>query len=203
MTRSDFALSPINRRSFTRKLPPAISTILLLGSLPAYAKPLSTPELSVWYCKNLHAPFNFAATASSFPFDRLGDVTGSQSTRGEPGDQRISVEKTAKGEDYTLTYSYQYSENNVSQPYGFSLSIDENKRDFSSDPTIFPKAWLSSLGTATYDVMGYEVGAGPPMAGTGKLPTNFSYWTTGRILANWFSPNDISYFSTLCSHKAR
>jgi hypothetical protein len=179
--------------------------LICVDPAAASAKPLTADELSAWYCKNLHAPFDFSAAAASFPFDKLDDVKTSQSTRpGSGGPAHTSVQKVAKGHDYTVTYTYQFSEENVSDPYGFYLSVDPNTRDFSTDPTVFPREWLSGFGKPVYNMMGYEVGSGPGTTGMSGSPTSFSYWTTtGTILANWFSPADIAGFSALCASRQK
>ena len=166
------------------------------------ARPMEAKALQRWLCANLVAPFDFPKAVKTFPFDTLGNIAEKKETK--PGGARsadtTSVEQAAKSDSYTVTWSYQYSEDNVSAPYGFSLSIDVPYQA-DVDPMQFPHNWLQTVGKPVFSVMGYEVGYGQKFAPNAPWPAGFGYWSTGRIVVHWFSPSDIDLLKPGCRLK--
>ena len=156
-------------------------------------------KLSDWYCQNLISPFDFERSAKTFPFEKL-TLEAETPPKLNSDSTASSVDRRAKGENYTIEYHYQYNMSNVSEPYGFSLSVDR-KISPGVDPMEFARTWLAGFGKAKYEPVGYMVGFGPSQFPGLPPAAQFGYWSTGRIIAQWFSVDGIQHFKTACTKK--
>jgi hypothetical protein len=165
----------------------------------AVARPLEEKSLQAWYCANLVTPFDFTKAVKTFPFETLGEISEKKETK--PGGKRsadtTSVEQKAKGDTYTVVWQYQYSEDNVTAPYGYMLAVDAPLR-LDVDPTKFPKKWLESIGKPVYSVISWEVGYGKKLMPNLPNPAGFGFWDSGRLYAHWFNPDDLELFKSAC-----
>jgi hypothetical protein len=163
------------------------------------ATPLDAHKLTGWFCSSLDGPFDFTKLVKTFPFERLGDVTTMRKPVGSSKeDESTSVVQSAKGETFTVTYGYQYKNDNATSPYGFAIGVQSATRDFDKDPDEFPKAWLESVGKTEFQGVGPVVGMGEkaPLIGYAAY---FSYWRgTGMMNMSWMYASDVSKFSAFC-----
>lgn len=159
-----------------------------------------TDQVAKWYCAYLKKGFDPKAAIANFPLEKLSNPEESTSSpKATDNDPSVvhSVEST--GDDYTVTYSYQYKLSNVNDVYGMSLMVQEIAP---IDPIFDTEAkrikWLSQFGKVEEDMLGRHVGVGPAIVIGNAF--QFAEWSGGSpiIRAEWFSPLDIRYAEKVC-----
>jgi hypothetical protein len=183
----------------------AIIVMMVLGSqgTPLSGEtPLEPQRITNWFCSSLEIPFDFAKLAKSFPFEQLGAIKTKREPVAKTGNETEStataVEQSAKGEHFTVSYRYQYSNTDVSSPVGFSIQIQHYQEDMNVDPDATASVWLSSLGKPEFQFGNPIVGVGEKQQYMGYT-AYFSYWRSiGTMNMNWFSTTDLAKFSSIC-----
>jgi hypothetical protein len=188
-----------------------LAAILLVAGVggfcaPSYAAaPVDTQQLTDWFCSSFEGSLDFPKLAKTFPFDRLGELSTTRKPVqgvGKDGESTsTSVEQTAKGEKFTIAYDYQYNNDNVSSPFGFTIQVRPRLVDFNQDPDMFAKSWLATQGKQEYQALGPVVGMGEKNPAIGYT-AYFSYWPgTGTMVMGWMNADDTSKFSAACKKK--
>jgi len=160
------------------------------------AKPNS--ELSRWFCAAMAEPFEFEKAVAAFPLDKLSPPEETRETKESLGSVSTSVESVAVGETWEVEYRYQFKEDNVSEPFGFTLTASPREFGMGRDDEPGLK-WLKEFGKPVKSLLGWEVKAGPEMYPGGPQPFSFSIWSNSdRRNAEWFYPDDVKHARELC-----
>lgn len=155
----------------------------------AVAQPAS--PIGAWFCSVVKEGFEPAAAIQSFPLEKL---PAPQEARRFSG-QIVHVEYVSEGDDFSVEYSYSFNENDVSQLYGFNLTVD-SVGDYDLTDTI----WLMEFGQPSSSSTGYIVTAGRKDTYLDSAPFYFEHSSTDRISANWFYEKDIKKAAAVCAN---
>ncbi|WP_353227495.1 hypothetical protein [Novosphingobium sp.] len=172
----------------------AMFPLFLCGLNEARADDIDS--IATWMCKNLNAKFNPVATIQQFPLEKMPEPI----VKRKVSEKMTSFDLSAKGDRYSVEYHYQYSNENVSEHYGFNLKVYDQGADSSIDREKVAKRWLRRFGKVQPGVIGYSVGSSKKMLYGGESVANFGAWTSGwpTYLADWFNAKDINDFHDLC-----
>ncbi len=173
--------------------PPSPELLAALDPTKGRAVDRKTDKVSLWYCSVLNDSFDPVAAMAAFPLEKLGAPVESR----DKDDDYVRVELEAEGDDFSVTYGYSYSTDDVDERYGFMLAI--TPASFSVESEEEAMAWLRGFGVPKKNLIGYAVGAGQGAFDPDDPPFKFSVWmSSGRRLAEWFEPRDIRRAQTLC-----
>jgi hypothetical protein len=169
-----------------------VAIALLMCQSPALAR---TP-VNTWFCKVLKAPFDPKAAIAAFPLEKLPDPVETRKEDPSGDNKSVVVSLTSEGDKYKVEFRYQFKESNVTDPYGFSLSVADTS--FSQEFLHDSQKWLAEFGKPTQGIFGMQVAKGEPMA-PGMPGFYFVAWTSvGNYSANWFYPSYLKSAAEAC-----
>lgn len=171
--------------------------VILAATLPAPA--FAKAPVNEWFCKVLKAPFDPVVAIATFPLEQLpAAIETREEETDDDGEKRTSVNVKAEGEIYTVEYTYAFKNADVSDPYGFDLSIDAGY-SASEDFLVQTEKWLAEFGKPERSSLGRAVYAGPPIYKGGDPVFRFERWSAiGNYSANWWGRGDLRYAAELC-----
>lgn len=171
-------------------------TIALVASVqPATAK----SSVNSWLCKIMKPPFEPVAAIASFPLEKLPPATESREEK--PSDSKRytynSYEMKSEGENYTVDFRYQFRSDDVSNPYGYRLTISPSFSKL-DEFNLQSDKWLSEFGKPERSPGGRAVYAGPEIYEGGDPVFTFVRAAFGQYGAAWWSRGDTRYAAELC-----
>ena len=173
-----------------------ICTGLIASSVPAIAR----APVNEWFCNVLQRSFDPVAAIATFPLEKLPPAVETRKVKADEEENRTrtSVKVTSEGEHFTVEYSYAFRSDNVSDPYGFDLTVDANfpQPDGYAEQTA---KWLAEFGKEERSSNGRSIYAGPEIYKGGDPVFSFARSpVTGSYAANWWSRSDIRYAAEFC-----
>lgn len=156
-----------------------------------------------WFCKVLKAPFNPKAAIAAFPLEKLPPAIETREERTDDGGKkRTRVEWEAEGEKFKVSHDYAFANDDVTDPYGFSLTV--SVADFALADSIKPEMdkWLAEFGTPERSPIGGRAVYGGPKSEWRNEPFDFQRWGASAVYqANWFNRDDIKYAAEVCNRR--
>ncbi|WP_404479305.1 hypothetical protein [Novosphingobium sp. BL-52-GroH] len=180
---------------YTKRFVSLSIVIALSFEVPtAFAAPRH--PINRWFCSVLKAPFEPAAAINSFPLEKLPEGSESRETKGEGDDKNTWVEFESVGDKYEVNYRYAFNEADVTDRYGFSLSV--RPVDFDADD-FAASSWLREFGKAEETILGSMVPIKKSKYGV-QPDFYFDAWRSpgARYGANWGSSSDLSSAAGAC-----
>lgn len=171
-------------------------TGLIASSAPAIAR----APVNEWFCNVLQRSFDPVAAIATFPLEKLPPALEAREVKvdEEENRTRTSVRVESEGEHFTVKYSYAFRSDNVSDPYGFDLTVDANYPR-PDDYTAQTAKWLAEFGKEERSSTGRSVYAGPEIYEGGDPVFSFARSpVTGEYSAHWWNRGDIRYAAELC-----
>lgn len=162
------------------------------------APAVARSEVNAWFCKVLNAPFDPVAAIKSFPLEVLPEPIESKETKTDgDGDTTTWISLESKGDTFQIEYRYAYRHDNVTSPYGFNIELFEPGAGEEGPKKML--GWLKELGKPTRDIIGYKIGAGPPIYEGGDQVFYFrASMNISTYEAHWWKRSDVVNSQALC-----
>ena len=156
-----------------------------------------------WFCKVLKAPFDPKVAIASFPLEKMPEPMESREERADDkGKKTTWVEWESEGETFKVSHKYAFSNDDVTDPYGFSLTVSVADYSLSDSMKLEMDKWLAEFGPLERSQMGGRAVYGGPKSEWRDEPFDIQRWGSSAVYqANWFNREDIKYAAEVCNRK--
>lgn len=180
-----------------------LAAAMLAGGLilPGTAAAKPRAPISKWFCASLTgANFDPAAAIAAFPLEKMPAAEEKRESKTDgDGDITHYVELVAEGELFEVSYRYAFKNDEVTEPYGFSLKVYASSYPESDAFRDAMEGWVKEFGKPQKSIIGEAVYAGPEMYAGGPRIFHIGHWGDSAVMeAAWWSRPDYKYAQELC-----